>query len=339
VPGNWSGVAAHEATGAVYAAHSTKGAASITADGQIQKEIPIEQGGTLRLANLVGDADPELITFQPWGSGVKASSATGESLWDYPGGQGVDDVWAGDLNGDGMDEVIVGYNGGTGLHVVDQMGKLLWKDASIGNVWHVATGDFDKDGKNDVVTTSAKGDLHVFGADGKKLKDIDVSTYASFVRLAQLGDGQTLAIVSGTGDNAEVLTAVNFDGEEKWKLTLPHLETDHADDLAIAPGGTWAAAAMRGGLVHVVDLATGQLIARAAGQGMSPHVAWLPRNGSSPLLVVASGENLNAFEVTPTDVEAADAADGDDAANAANAANADDTSADPPAATIEVIEQ
>jgi hypothetical protein len=120
--------------------------------------------------------------------------------------------------------------------------------------------------------------------------------------MAQLGDGTQSAIVAGSGDGGEKLLVVNFSGEETASLELPQLEVDHVDDLAIAPTVRWAAVAMRGGLIHVVDLDSTQLVARVTDQGARPQVAWLPRKDQSPLLIVATGKELNAFEVTPTDL-------------------------------------
>jgi peroxiredoxin len=302
LPGQFDSVAVDAATNAVYAA-SPKGIATVNAAGELQQEVSAAGGDNLRLANLAGDAAPEMIRFRGWGPSVSAHNAAGEPLWDYSLGDGVDDVWPVDLDGDAMEEVIVGYNGGTGLHVLDQRGNPLWKFTEIGNVWHVTAGDFNNDGKPEVVTTSARGDLHVFNSTGEKAKDIDVSIYASMVRMAKLGDGPTLAIVCGSGDGGERMIAVNFEGEEKWALDLPHLDVDHTDDLAISAAPPWAAVAMRGGLVHVVDLDSARIVARAAGQGMRPQVAWLARKDQTPLLLVATGSGLNAFEISPVDVD------------------------------------
>jgi hypothetical protein len=57
------------------------------------------------------------------------------------------------------------------------------------------------------------------------------------------------------------------------------------------------------------------VVARVTDQKMMPQVAWLPRKDQSPLLVVATSDGLNAFEVTPSEtaetvvVEVADDAD------------------------------
>ena len=69
--------------------------------------------------------------------------------------------------------------------------------------------------------------------------------------------------------------------------------------MAVVATPPMAAAAMRGGLIHVVDLKTGKIIAHAVDQGEMPQVAWLQRQGTSPLLLVATGAAVNAFEVEP----------------------------------------
>jgi hypothetical protein len=126
------------------------------------------------------------------------------------------------------------------------------------------------------------------------------------VRMAKLKNGETLAIVAGSGDDGEALVGVDFNGEEKFEVALPTTGVDHVDDMAITTTGSWAAVAMRGGLINIVDLDRAKLVARVADQGMSPHVAWLERKDQSPLLVVATGKALNAFVISPTDLESED---------------------------------
>jgi hypothetical protein len=333
--GRFSGVAVDPATNTVYAA-TQKAITLLDSAGTVQKEIAAEGGDILRLANLAGDGAPEMILFQGWGPSVKAFDADGQLLWDYSLGEGVDDVWPADLNGDGMDEVIIGYNGNTGLHVLDQRGTLLWKFTEIGNVWHVTAGDFDSDNEVDVVTTSASGDLHVFNSHGEKKKDIDASVYGSMVRMAKLGDAPALAIVCGAGNGGESMIALTADGDEKWSIPLPHVEVDHVDDLAISTTTPWASAAMRGGLVHVVDLDSARIVASATEQGMRPQVAWINRQDQSPLLVVATGDQLNAFEIAPVDTEAPANGLAEQAIESENStppASSDDAAAVEPSAT------
>jgi peroxiredoxin len=302
-PRQWMGVVFNPADNLIYVTGAGQGAAAIDAAGNVGRKVPLEQGGEIRLANLDDKDSLEFLTFHSWGDSIKASNGAGESLWDYPAGDGIDDVWAADLTGDGVDEIVIGYNGGTGVHLLDQKGKLLWKNTDIGNVWHVTAGDFNNDGRADVVTTSAAGDVHVFDGSGKRVKDIEAGIYASMVRLAPIG-GEPVAIVSGSGDTGEQIVAINYDGAKKWELALTRGEDGHVDDLAIAKAKPWAAVAMRDGAVHVVDLETGRMIASLDGQGSMPHVAWLARKDTAPLLVVGTGEALNAFEISPGGVAA-----------------------------------
>jgi hypothetical protein len=101
------------------------------------------------------------------------------------------------------------------------------------------------------------------------------------------------------------LAAVDFGGAEGWQVLLPTPDADHVDDLAVAATAPWAAVAMRGGIVHVIDLKSHQRVGCIAGQGTTPQLAWLPRPHDTPLLLVATGRELSAFEIVPTDLEAA----------------------------------
>jgi thiol-disulfide isomerase/thioredoxin len=299
-PGTWQGIAGHATSETLYAIDSGGEVIRLDAQGSEKERCKLEKHGSLlRIANLVGDEPTEVLTFDPWGDAVYAHRTTGELLWTHKLDQGIDDVWAADLTGDGLDEVIVGYNGDTGLHTLDNRGTPLWKDRSLGNVWHVSSGDFNGDGQPDVVTTSAAGQVHVFDREGTKIKDLEVSLYANIVRMvssAQLEGSQYGALVGGSGDNAEQLTLLSFDGKQQWVLDLSQGE-GHIDSLAVARSAPWAAVGMLGGSVQVVDLRTGSVIGLVGQQGRTPQVSWLERNAKSPLLVIATTHGINAFDV------------------------------------------
>ncbi len=93
------------------------------------------------------------------------------------------------------------------------------------------------------------------------------------------------------------MVSINASGEENFSLTLPTLETNFLDDLAIDDGARLAAAAMRGGLVHVIDLDDGKLIATVAPQSQRCSVSWLPRTGQSPQLIIATDDGLFAYKL------------------------------------------
>ncbi len=203
--GDWNGVAADAKSGLAYASSASGSVIALDAQGEQKNEHKLPGAGAkLRLAQLAGNAQPEFLTFGVWSGGLSADANDGTRLWEYPQGNGIDDVWAADLDQDGSDEVIVGYNGGTGLHVLKGDGTPLWKNTNLGNVWHVCAGDLDGDGRNEVITTSAQGVLHVFAADGKHLKNLSVPLYANMVRTAAIdGAGKpALALAAGSGGHA-----------------------------------------------------------------------------------------------------------------------------------------
>jgi outer membrane protein assembly factor BamB len=309
VKGSWTGVASNGDKGTIYVIDPYGKCAEVDLTGKIQREFEVPEGSAsiLRLARLPGKAGKALLTFSRWGDELRAYDLNGKQLWKYPGRDGIDDVWAGDLNGDGADEVIVGYNGDTGLHVLDGSGKLLWKSTAIANVWHVCAGDVLGEGKAQVVTTSARGKVHVFGADGKKIKDLDAGFYASMVRIgtAPGKDGAAMVFVAGSvlggGEAGELqriqilAAALSGTGMKKWSLSLP-TDVVSAD---VAQGRPWLAVGMSSGQVHVVDTDKGEIIAGLTDEGRNPEVGWATIKGTeAPVLLVASGERSSALRVT-----------------------------------------
>ncbi len=263
--------------------------------------------GILRVARRAGAGDG-LLAFQSWGPSVFAVKADGTKVWEEKSGQGVDDVWAADLDGDGSDEAIVGYNGMTGLHVFSPEGKRLWKRTEIGNVWHVTAGDLDGDGKPEVITTSAQGKVHVFAAaDGKPVMQLNPGIYATMVRVAP---GRAIApakgdliLVAGTKPPGQgvSIAALGADDTVQWTTAIA-ADVPACDSMAVTPDGKLAALGLRGGRVCVVDVTSGKIVASTGDQGMSPAVAWAARpNGSGSQLLVATGAAVNAFATTVKD--------------------------------------
>jgi hypothetical protein len=152
-----------------------------------------------------------------------------------------------------------------------------------------------------VVTTSATGQVHVFDADGKRLKDLDVPAYCNMVRVGRpAAEGEAAPIlVVGSGDGGEQMLALDGEGTVLWTLDLP-ASVDHCDSMSIAADRPWAAAGLRGGVVMVVETGKGAVIAQSAGLGQTPSVAWhTAEAGADPLLVVATGRALKAFRIVP----------------------------------------
>lgn len=307
--GTWTGVVGDEGKGAIYAIGRGGQCVELDLAGKQRREIkiPEDKSPILRIAHFRGAVGTVLLTFSPWGEEVRAYDLSGKRLWNYPGGSGIDDVWAGDLNGDGSDAVIIGYNGDTGLHVLDGMGKLLWKSTAIGNVWHVCAGDVLGEGKPQVVTTSAEGKVHIFDGGGKQSKDLDAGCYATMVRIGKLAEKDKAALIvvggsalGGGNQKGEILAGMSGQGVKKWSLELP-VGPLGINSAQLAPGKPWLAVgtgSLLGGQVHIVDIEKGAIIASAKGQGMTPEVGWASgKDPGAPLLLVATGSKLNAFRV------------------------------------------
>ncbi len=302
VSGQYEGVAGDSGSGTIYAASYHNRGIKISADGEIISRFRTTgQPRHLRQAKLQADAERGLVGFQPWGQSVLAYDANGKQLWEYPGGDGVDDVWVADLDGDGLDEVIIGHNGSTGLHVLGPDGELKWKDTSIGNVWHVCVGDVTGDGKLEVVTTSAQGQLHVFSAAGKKLKDIKTPGYSNLVRVARLRPEDKASVMITEASSViwgSRLFAIDYDGKQKRLASLPRgTDVSSAQSAASKP---WMGVAMRDGKIRVIDLAGAETIGSAELRaGYCIEVTWLDGEGDdTPLLLVATGRGVFAFRVT-----------------------------------------
>ncbi len=299
--GNWAGVAGATGATALFAVDRLGKLVKLNEKGEELGTTKIDDNaGSIRTAKLARDGECALLTFRHWGRTVKAHSADGKLLWSYAEGDGVDDVWAADLNGDGLDEVIIGYNGRTGLHVLDNTGKLLWKNTDVANVWHVAAGNVVGDARPVVVTASAAGKVHIFNAEGKRLRDLEPGFYSNMVRTWQQTDGDKsvrLIIAAGTSEPKTTVAAMNPQGETRWSLEL----SARVGNAVTCRQRPWLALTLADGSVRLVNLMAGKEIAHVGGQGGLADVAWLPAKEGDPLLVIATGVELQAYRITAAD--------------------------------------
>ncbi|MFO1094530.1 MAG: DUF2092 domain-containing protein [Planctomycetaceae bacterium] len=300
--GRYSSVVSDPKTGDIFAASQRGQGVRFDEHGEAKKAFNTPQrANALRPARLRPGSDTQLLGFSsPAGESVVAMDADGKKMWQETSGDGVDDVWAADLDNDGQDEVIVGYNGSTGLHVFAADGAKRWESTTIGNVWHVSAGDVVGDAAVEVVTTSAAGQVHLFDGDGKHLSDLRTPMYANMVRVGKFAADRPHAsiIVAGAGDKVEQVAALDGEGTVLWTCDMPD-SANHCDSMSIAPSGAWAAVGLRGGNVMVLETTGGKVVAQVAGLGERPDVAWRAADGEpSPLLLVASGKHLKAFRFT-----------------------------------------
>jgi hypothetical protein len=315
--GAWTGVAADEDSPTFYALGRGGRCVEVDSGGKIVRDLTLKQesGSLLRPAHLDGTSPLALLAFTVWGRELHAYAVDGTRLWSYPG-PGINDVWPANVGGDKADEVIVGYNGSAGLHVLDAQGRLLWKTTEIGNVWHVAAGDLWGGSGSQVVTTSAAGLVHVFRNGASRSVRLPVvreppapivpMTYATMVRVGKAVKTDRAARIfvvgerpmNGPGPFTEHVVALSLAGDKEWTLELPaNTPRAHVDSAALAPGRPWLAVGLRGGRVHVVDVARGTLVGTIENQGTTPEVSWLRGGSTTPLLLVATEARINAFSM------------------------------------------
>jgi peroxiredoxin len=244
------------------------------------------------------------VAFTPSGNTVLATKPDGTRLWQTDDPSEIDDVWTADLDGDGADEVILGYSRGTGLQVISPTGQTLWSRDDLKNVRHVCAGDIDGDGKPEVVAPSEDGGVAVFdGGNGKLIRTLKAGSFAYMIRVAPArtipksrGD---VILVIGEADAGVTMTALSGDGKTHWTVPFPG-RSDFAHAFEVAPGGRLAAIAFHNGVVNVVDLQRGQIVARTSHQGEDPTVGWtIQTDAATPVLLVCTHQALKAFRLKP----------------------------------------
>lgn len=292
INGAWSSVASD---GGGLVAGGFGGIARFTAGGKLEDRITSSgRGDTVRPIRL-GDGQRSYVVFTTWGEAPTVFDQNGNRLWSVPPGQGPNDAWPADLDGDGVDELIVGYNGNTGIRAYDAKGEELWSNRSFGNIWHVTAMDLDGDGMAEAISTSAGGTVHVFnGKTGRQKELLWTGDYANLVRPA-FREGKPIVLLGTGGMQGDaVLIAVNTKGDELWRRTVA--DQGPAGEIVAAASRPWAAVSFHGGLVCVLDLDDGRIVAHYNVGGNRPKLTW-HETDAGPTLVVANGRELRALTV------------------------------------------
>jgi dipeptidyl aminopeptidase/acylaminoacyl peptidase len=275
-------------------------------DGKVRRTFAVDPNiGTFRLARLTATAQTEFVGFRdPWGDSVVAFNSAGKTLWKQTGGDGIDDVWAADLDGDGWDEVIVGYNGSGGLHVFDHDGKRRWKNSQLSNVWSVTSGHIFGDKQQQVISTGGADGAQLFDANGTSLKTLKGPFDPLRVGVVRRGKHDTfdtiLIATSGDDDGGGIAAAVDNRGKTLWTHTLPKRHSVHS--MAVCSTRPWVA--LCGGsqsdsdTVIVMDCRDGGILADLSNQGYRTRAAWATADdGDTPILLVATVRAMSAFHV------------------------------------------
>lgn len=292
----WLDVAFDHETSSIYALKAEGKLSKMDLQGKLSSAIDVSTASArFRLAELKDNDEVEFLVFAPWGDRIIAYSHDGKELWQHAGGHGIDDIWPGDLDGDGLDEVAIGYNGGTGLHTFDSSGKPVWKYTNIGNVWHVTIGDYKGDGQPDVISTSAEGRIHVFN-NGQRIHNISPGFYADMVRSTNTSTSPVAIIAVGSTHNAIVAACFDALGKKSWQTTIGRKDS-HVDSCSVSSDGRYAAIGLRGGMVHVLSINSGEVVGTIGSQGEFPQVSTAAGADGKFMVLVATRDALNLFEV------------------------------------------
>ena len=214
-------------------------------DGKVRRTFAVDPDvGTFRLARLNATEQSEFVGFRdPWGKSVVAFNSAGRTLWKQTGDDGIDDVWAADLDGDGWDEVMVGYNGSGGLHVFNHDGKRRWKNTQLTNVWSVTSGRVGEDKRLQVIATGGTAGAHIFDANGTSLKTLKGPfdpLMVGVVRLTKYDTFDTILFAtSGDDDEGGIIAAVDSRGKTLWTHPLPKRLS--VDSMATCSTRPWVA--------------------------------------------------------------------------------------------------
>jgi outer membrane protein assembly factor BamB len=302
VAGACQGAACDPATGEIYAMTFGGDITRFDRAGKQLERIHLDlqendHPTTLRLANLIGDQRPEFIVFSVWGPSVHAFDTAGKTLWNYPTGDGVDDVWPATVlrNPDtGLVPVVIGYNGMGGVHLINSDGSVRWKNPSVANVWHVCAERTGINGEAQIVTTSAGGRVHFFSLAGKEDRVLPAGTYSHMVRVSR-PEPESKPVVITADSASNQIVAMTAAGDVLWRSPVPIGTTGHLHDGACAEGRPWFAALLDGGIVAVYDVTTGARL--ASGDLKASQITWTRGTKDTPPLLITGGSSLRAFEL------------------------------------------
>ena len=292
VEGPWTAVTTDGT--AIFAANLKGEGVQLSAKGEHTAQFKLPSSvSTLRAVRAGGKTS--LLGYQSWGRSLASFDTAGKELWSAPIAEGISEVMAADLDGDGTDEVVVAANGSPGVQVLKSDGRAGWKAEKLAKVAHVDASEFSGDKQMHVIATGTDGKIHDFSSTGGELRKIDPKVFATLVRSTR-GTSPTLLLAAGTTKNGEGIAAVDTDGKARWSTPLSSNSRAAVDSAELSPDSSKIAVAMRGSAVHILDVPSGNVLATIAAQGLRPEIAWL--GGSDPLLLIATGTELNAVRLT-----------------------------------------
>ena len=218
---------------------------------------------------------------------------------------GIFDAQFADLAAPGTPLLALGYWGPVGAQGVSLEGKRLWANRSMENVFRLAVTGPDAAGKRSLLCLNSRGTIVVLDAEGNRKDEIVVGSrpVQLLVGADLTGDGQP-EFCGMSSKQLGVYVAVGLDlrGKELWTYDLPPghpalpIEQIVPGRVQTAPGGQWLLPAADGS-IHILR-PDGQLIDRF-NYGLALSGLATAELAGRPVLLVASGQGVEALEVAP----------------------------------------
>jgi hypothetical protein len=305
----------------------------------VPRQDPWPHYAALRLANLDGRGDPELIipgTRRKDGASkgviyntLAAYSASGELLWEHErdaralekrGERAVADqqrdVCIADLDGDGRDEIVISYTYAKrdGIRALNRDGTLRWTFPGASSET-VTAGAIGPRGEVEIVATGPtirflNGLGQLTREIDNRFKDSDRNAILQFgvVRAARpAAEGPPVIIAA---DDELALACLNSSGGMVWRRSTEDRRWGHIMDACASEDGPWIAfATWRCRRVLVYDVRNGARVASIRTPGWErgawhPRLAWLPGlGGDPPLLLVGNTFRVCAYRLAPSERE------------------------------------
>ena len=298
----WTDVDCDELNGVLYATNGSQIGAVIDSTGKKRRQIPYSStpGRSIRLMRQ-GNGNRVLITFDK-DQGLVVFETNGRRLWSFAIPDSIVDVWPSDLDGDGSDEVVVRYKfvSDHRIKVLSSRGELI--GSSDEDIASLCSGRILDDGKRQIIA-SCNGRLYFMGKNltlGERLMTGHLANVVCISNKAVKNSPEMLLAAGPVQSSSKLCRFTSFTNNPQVKRSM-WLRSQHPGEVAsmcASTGTPWVAVGLDGGAVNVLDVTNHKTVASWYGLGDHPKVRWIrDKESPEPLLVVATGQELNAFRV------------------------------------------
>ena len=303
IAGRWNDVLSAEPWNVLYATKPTQCYEILKAGNYRSVPFAVPAGESFRLIAL--NRTESAILSSSERRGLTAFEPGGKLLWSY--GSDFRESWIVDLDGDGADEVIAYINSASErrYEILNSKGEVILKKEVEFAFRDLCTIRSASKEAGRVVAISAANQLCLFDKDLELVKYFPIKRISACIARTVTTATNSPDDIVVAGNNGQLhcfVFAASAEGKIKWFQHFPVRKGGAVSSVSAFTSSAWIAVAIEGGAVHVIDAKDGQTIARWYGLGDHPKVAWSKNNDvGEPLLVVATGAQLNAYRVIKFD--------------------------------------